>query len=168
LWLTSQKLANKEENMKRQEKIIKGFAIVIAMASLVFGAYAQNTAQQQQLQQQQMLRLQSMTQSMNKIMERSQNLVRNLEQKMTQVKPQTQNQVRALQQMGEGTAKIAEQMKGNLERWQEMIQNRELAGNREMTKDLNRIQNRLEKAANELDEMLRVMERVANRLGIDN
>jgi cysteinyl-tRNA synthetase len=154
--------------MKRQEKIIKGFAIVIAMASLVFGAYAQNTAQQQQLQQQQMLRLQSMTQSMNKIMERSQNLVRNLEQKMTQVKPQTQNQVRALQQMGEGTAKIAEQMKGNLERWQEMIQNRELAGNREMTKDLNRIQNRLEKAANELDEMLRVMERVANRLGIDN
>jgi exonuclease VII large subunit len=161
-------LANKEENMKRQEKIIKGFAIVIAMASLVFGAYAQNTAQQQQLQQQQMLRLQSMTQSMNKIMERSQNLVRNLEQKMTQVKPQTQNQVRALQQMGEGTAKIAEQMKGNLERWQEMIQNRELAGNREMTKDLNRIQNRLEKAANELDEMLRVMERVANRLGIDN
>lgn len=156
--------------MKRQEKILKGFAVVIAMASFVFGAYAQNTAQQQQqqLQQQQMLRLQSMTQSMNKIIERSQNLVRNLEQKMTQVKPQTQNQVRSLQQMGEGTAKIAEQMKGNLERWQEMIQNRELAGNREMTKDLNRIQNRLEKAANELDEMLRVMERVANRLRIDN
>lgn len=156
--------------MKRQEKIIKGFAIVIAMASLVFGAYAQNTAQQQQqqLQQQQMLRLQSMTQCMNKIMERSQNLVRNLEQKMTQVKPQTRSQVRALQQMGEGTAKIAEQMKGNLERWREMIQNREMAGDREMTKDLNRIQNRLEKAANELDEMLRVMERVANRLRIDN
>ena len=36
-----------------------------------------------------------------------------------------------------------------------------------MTKDLNKIQNRLEKAANELDEMLRIMERLANRLQIN-
>jgi hypothetical protein len=33
-----------------------------------------------------------------------------------------------------------------------------------MTKDMNQVQNRLEKAANELDEMLKVMERLANRL----
>lgn len=163
--------------MKRQEKIHKGFIVVTALATLVVGAYAQNAAQQQQqqLQQQQMLRLQTMTQRMTQIQERAQNLVQNLDRKMAQTRTQARTetqakveaQIRALKQMGEGTAKMAGEMKGNLDEWREMYRNRELFQDKAMTKDMNQVHNRLEKAANELDEMLKVMERLANRLKIN-
>ena len=63
--------------------------------------------------------------------------------------------------------KMAGEMKGNLEQWREMYRNRELFQDKAMTKDMNQVQNRLEKAANELDEMLKVMERLANRLKLN-
>lgn len=159
--------------MKRQ-KVLRSFIIVAALAALVTGIYAQGTAQQQQqqLQQQQMLRMQTMTQRMTQIQDRAQNLVKSLDRKMVQTQTQSQTQsqiklqaqIRALKQMGEGTVKMAGEMKGNLVQWREMYQNRELFQNKAMTKDMNQVQNRLEKAANELDEMLKVMERLANRL----
>lgn len=152
--------------MKRQTRIFKSLTVVFALATLVVGAHAQNTAlrQQQQLQQQQMLRVQTMTQRMVQIQERAQGLVQSLEKTMTQAQPKTQAQVQALKRMGEATAKMAGELKGSLERWREMAQNAELAQDKAMVKDMNQVQNRLEKAANELDEMLRVMERMANRL----
>jgi uncharacterized protein with HEPN domain len=73
-------------------------------------------------------------------------------------------QHRNLQHMGEAMGKVAENMKQNMEQFQEMTQNRELYKTKAMAKDMKQIQNRLEKAANELDESLRAMERLANRL----
>lgn len=155
--------------MKRQNNFLKGWLVAAAVAALALGAFAQNAAQQQQLQlqQQQMLRMQAMTQTMTKVMERAQNMVRTLEQKMANLPENAKTaleQHRNLMHLGEAMGKVAENMKQNMERFQEMIRNRELYRNKATVKDMNQIQNRLEKAANELDESLRVMERLANRL----
>lgn len=159
--------------MKRQEKILKGLAIAVALTVLAAGVHAQNTAQQlqQQQQQQQMLRLQTMTQTMTKVMERARNMVRTLDQKMVNA-PETatlaREQHRYLKNMGEAIAKAAESMAGNIEVLKEMARNRELAQNRAMTKEMNQLHTRTEKVAGEMQEMLKIMERISNRIQVGN
>jgi len=61
---------------------------------------------------------------------------------------------------------MAGQMKENLEQWQKMIQNKELMQIRNMKKDMNQFQKRMENVTENMEEMLKIMERVTNRLGI--
>jgi len=155
--------------MKRQEKTLKGLAIALMVTALVGAAYGQTASQQlqQQQQQQQMLRLQTMTQTMTKVMEKAQNMVRTLDQKMANV-PETatlaREQHRYLKSMGEAVAKAAESLNGNIEALKAMAQNRELVQDRTMTKEMNRLQTRTEKVAGEMQEMLKIMERISNRI----
>lgn len=159
--------------MKRQEKNFKRLAIALAVTALVGAAYGQNAAQQlqQQQQQQQMLRLQTMAQTMTKVMEKAQNMVRTLEQKMTNV-PETatlaREQHRYIKNMGEAIAKAAESLGGNIEALKAMAQNKELARDRTMTKEMNQLHTRTEKVAGEMQEMLKIMERISNRIQIGN
>jgi hypothetical protein len=162
-------MENKEEKMKHRKPFLTG-VLVLAVASLVVStSFAQGAAQQQQqqAQQQQMIRMQNLTQKMDQIMERTRNMVRNLEQKMANLPENAklaQEQHRYVHQLGEAAGKMAEELKGNVEKIQEMVQNRELFQNREMLQDMNRVQNRLENISGELEEMVKVMERLTNRL----
>jgi Na+-transporting NADH:ubiquinone oxidoreductase subunit NqrC len=152
-------------------KVLRGLVVLALVSGLVAASFAQNPAQQLQTQQQQqqMLRLQTMTQMMNKVMEKAQNMVRTLEQKMTNV-PETatlaREQHRYLINMGEAIGKAAESMSANIEALKAMAQNRELAQNRAITQEMNQLQTRTEKVAGEMQEMLKIMERLSNRIQV--
>jgi chromosome segregation ATPase len=160
----------KEEKMT-SHKILKGFLVLVLMSGLAAASFGQNAAQQiqQQQQQQQMLRLQTMSQTMTKVMEKAQTMVRTLEQNMAKA-PETataaREQHRYLINMGEAIGKAAESLAGNIDALKSMAQNRELAQDRVMVKELNRLQTRTEKVAGEMQEMLKAMERISNRIKI--
>ena len=155
----------------KSQKILKSLLVLAVAAGFVVPSFAQNAAQQlqQQQQQQQMLRLQTMTQTMNRVMTRAQNMVRTLDQKMADVPEAAKlarEQHRYLKSMGEAIAKAAENMSANIEALKEMAQNRELVQNRIMTKEMNQLQTRTEKVAGEMHEMLKIMERISNRISV--
>ncbi len=155
--------------MKHRRPVFKCLMVLVTLSLLVSTSFSQGVAQQQQQQQQQqqMIRMQTLMQKMDRIMERTQSMVRNIEQKMTNLPEnakQAQDQHRYVYQLGEAAAKMAGELKGNVAKCQEMIRNRELFQNKEMAQDVNRVQNRLENISGELEEMVKAMERLANRL----
>ena len=77
-------------------------------------------------------------------------------------------QHRYLKNMGEAIGKAAESMAANIEALKEMAQNRELVQNRTLTKEMNQLQTRTEKVAGEMQEMLKIMERISNRIQVGN
>ncbi len=158
----------KEEKMKHQKPFFKGLLVAAMLSLVVSVAFSQSGVQQQQQQQQQlMLKMQNLMEKMSQVMQRTQTMVRNLEQKMANLPENAklaQEQHRYVYRLGEAAGKMAEELKGSVEKCQEMIQNKELFQNRDMIQDMNRVQNRLENISGELEEMVKVMERLTNRL----
>lgn len=118
----------------------------------------QMTAQQTRLTQQ----MQQTVQRMGQIQQRAQALATAMR---TQAQTRTQATERERLMLGtcEALEQQARQMHQVGERAQEMMRNREFAGDRQMQRDMEQLRRRLQTMADEMDGALQLMERVRTR-----
>jgi hypothetical protein len=116
------------------------------------------TAQQTRLMNQ----MQETVQRMSQLQTRAQQLAQNARQQV-QNRAQVTERERLMLGTCEGFENQARQMHQLAERAQEMIRSREFTQDRVMRRDMEQLRKRLHTMANELEESLKLMERVRTR-----
>ena len=120
------------------------------------------SAAQQRSHQQMMTQMQATVQRMQQIQTRAQTLAQGLQQ---QVQNRTQATERERLMLGtcEALEQQARQMHQFAQRADDMIRSREFQRDRDMQRDMDRLRQRLDAMAKEMDESLKLMERVRDR-----
>jgi hypothetical protein len=120
------------------------------------------TAAQQQAHQQMMTQMQNTVQRAQQIQQRAQTLAQQLQQR-TQDRTQLTERDRLMLGTCEALEQQARQMHQFAQRAEEMIRSREFQRDRDMQQDMDRLRLRLETMTKEMDESLKLMERVRDR-----
>ncbi len=120
------------------------------------------TAAQQRAHQQMMTQMQNTVQRMQQIQQRAQTLAQGLQQQV-QNRAQATERERLMLGTCEALEQQARQMHQFAQRADEMIRSRDFQRDRDMQRDMDRLRQRLDVMANEMDESLKLMERVRDR-----
>jgi len=146
--------------------IIVNFVISGMLLLMTVPALSQQTGQQQQQQQmQQMQQMQEMMQRMNGLMERNQQMNRDMNQRMQQAQnEQMRNQYQMMHRFSEQMGMTLGNMKNAAERCEMMLKDREMMRDRQMQQDMERMKKHLSDLTTEMDESLKTMERMVQRM----
>jgi len=133
----------------------------------------QQMARQQQMQQMQhrMQQLDQMTQRMERVQEQIRNMNQVLQQEMDRLRTQNQEQVRnqlrqteRVRNMGESLGLMAQQMRQTMLQLREMAGDPAAAGDPAMVQHMERLQEHFRAMADGMEEGLRLMEQLHQRL----
>lgn len=117
-------------------------------------------AAQQRTHQQLMTQMQTTVQRMQQLHERARLLADGLRQR---TQAQLQERDRLMLGTCDGLEQQARQMQQTATRAEEMIRSRDFQRDRDMQRDMDRLRQRLDNMANEMDESLKIMERLRDR-----
>lgn len=132
-------------------------------------AWAQQQGQQQgqqtQRQMQDMQQMQAHMQRMTQLMQRTHTMSQQMQQRMQDAQNEQQRQqMQQMQRLGEHFHAMAGEMKNAMERNQAMMQNKEMMRNREMERDMSQLRNHMNELTEEMENTVRLMERMTNRM----
>ena len=144
---------------------VAGLAIVVLAGAMhaqgAQGQQPQGAAQQQQ-HQTMMTMMRETVQRMDRLQVRAQQLVKSAQQQIQNKATVTERERLMLRTTEAFDAQIGH-MKTLAERAEEMIRSREFQRDRDMQQDMDQLRQRLGTMANELEESLKLMERVRQR-----
>jgi hypothetical protein len=105
-----------------------------------------------------------MLQRMEQIATRAQELSRTMAQQMAQSRVQSRDQLRVLQQLCDAVGAQARDTRRTMDQLHLMMQDKVLAQDRDMQQDMDRLRLHTSQAADSLQEMLNLIERIHTRL----
>lgn len=159
--------------MKNLKAGLKGLLVAAVVLGLSLVSFAQNAAQQMQQQQQQlqqqMLQMGNMVKTLTQVQERARVTVRNIN-RTNQASPESakrnENAYRYMKNMAETVDETAENLKETVQSLQEMAQSGELKENPLMHQFMSKFMRQLGKAVEDVENIGKYMEQIANQLGV--
>jgi len=149
----------------KMKTLMGNISILAVFLLMAMPLYAQQTGQQQHQMQQQMQQMQDMQQKMTRMMEHTQNMTREMHQRMEQAhNEQMREQYQMMHRFGENLGMTLGNMKNAAERCELMLRDREMMRDREMNQEMERMRRHLSDMTDEMEEAIRTMERMAERL----
>jgi len=155
------------ENQLINERHDMRFLIAsIFLAGIFFAGSVPVFGQQDgQRQMQQMQQMNQMQDNINRMMERTRTMTRDMAHQVEQSQnEQMRNQFQMMHRFGEQLEITLGNMKNTAERCELMLQNRDMMRNQDMERDMQRMQRHLSEMNEAMDETIQTMERMTRRL----
>lgn len=147
--------------------LIRSISVIMMLLFVSVSVFGQQTVQQQMQQHQQ--QMQQMIQKINQLQERTQAMNQEMTRQMQQAKSEeSRNQYQNMYRFSEQLGLTIGNLKNAAERCNLMLQDRTMAQDRVMQRDMEQLRLKLNDMTGQAEEAVKAMERIRDRLRENN